>query len=90
MKSQYKIVISGRVQGVGFRYAARDQARNLNLNGWVENLPDGSVLSVINGLEDSCVNFINWCRSGTGYSWVENVKITKMEPELLKSFVIKH
>jgi acylphosphatase len=79
MDSQYEIRISGRVQGVGFRFSARNQARALHLKGWVKNLPDGSVYAVINGEKGACVKFIHWCRSGTGYSWVENVEIKEIE-----------
>jgi len=38
-----RVVIRGRVQGVGFRYFALSQARSLSLKGWVRNRPDGSV-----------------------------------------------
>ncbi|MEN8228528.1 MAG: acylphosphatase [Bacteroidota bacterium] len=86
---QYEIRIFGRVQGVGFRYAARNQARSLNLKGWVKNLHDGSVRATIQGDENSCGAFFQWCRSGTGYSWVERVEITEKELELFKAFVVK-
>ena len=42
-KAQVRIVVRGRVQGVGFRYAATQEARGLGLTGWVRNLPDGRV-----------------------------------------------
>jgi acylphosphatase len=88
--SQYEIRISGRVQGVGFRYAAQKQARFMQLKGWVENLPDGSVRAVINGDTENCTSFIKWCREGSAYSWVEGVELREMKPETLGPFVINH
>ena len=88
MVSQFEILISGRVQGVGFRAAARRQARSLRLKGWVENLADGSVRAVVSGDSEYCALFIKWCREGSGYSWVERVDILEMKPEHLNPFNI--
>ena len=90
MSVQYKIRIYGRVQGVGFRSAARNQARSLKLKGWVENQPDGSVHSVIKGGHQACMKFMEWCRNGSGYSWVERVEIDEMVPEDLRSFTVRY
>lgn len=90
MNTQYELTIYGRVQGVGFRYAARQKARSLSLYGWVENRPDGSVRSVIQGSQEVCMKFIEWCRQGTGYSWVERVDVREMEAEKLSSFRVKY
>lgn len=86
--SQFEIIVSGRVQGVGFRAAARRQARYLNLKGWVENLRDGSVRAVVNGDMEKCTAFISWCREGSAYSWVDGVDIREMETERLGPFEI--
>ena len=43
------IIVSGRVQGVGFRYSVNNFARHLGLNGWVRNLPNGSVEMLVEG-----------------------------------------
>jgi acylphosphatase len=90
MISQYEIKITGRVQGVGFRYAAQKQARFLRLKGWVENLPDGSVRAVICGDSENCTNFINWCREGSAYSWVEQIELREMKPEAMRPFAINY
>lgn len=90
MSVQYEIVVHGRVQGVGFRAAARNQARFLNLKGWVENIPDGSVRVVVCGKKEKCGQFIHWCRRGSGYSWVESLEINEMSPESFKAFSIKY
>ena len=88
MHSQFDIKISGRVQGVGFRAAARRQARFLRLRGWVKNQADGSVRVLIGGDTERCTEFINWCREGSAYSWVESVDIREMLPEELGPFEI--
>ena len=87
---QYEIRIYGRVQGVGFRYSARKQARSLGLKGWVENCSDGTVKSVINGRQKDCMRFMEWCRRGTGYSWVEKLDVREMEPEPFTSFRVRY
>lgn len=46
-----RIVFHGRVQGVGFRYTAKQLARSLGLTGWVENEYDGTVLMEVQGRE---------------------------------------
>jgi acylphosphatase len=88
MPSQYDIRISGRVQGVGFRAAARRQARFLRLTGWVENMDNGSVRAVICGDSENCAKFIAWCREGSAYSWVEGVDFREMAPQKLDPFRI--
>ena len=90
MLAQFDIRISGRVQGVGFRAAARREARYLRLRGWVENLDNGSVRAVICGEMENCTKFISWCREGSAYSWVDNVDIREMAPEKLDPFEIMY
>jgi acylphosphatase len=90
MTSQYEIRVSGRVQGVGFRAAARRTARSLRLRGWVENMADGSVRVMILGDSDNCARFIHWCREGSAYSWVERVDIQEKNPESLGPFTIMY
>lgn len=66
--------IEGRVQGVGFRYYARDQAQELGLRGWVRNLPDGRVETVVEGERDRVDSFLLWCRDGPPSAVVRRVE----------------
>lgn len=90
MLKQFEIRVHGRVQGVGFRYAAQKKARALGLKGWVKNQEDGSVLAVIQGEEPGCHGFIQWCRSGPGYSWVEGLDIRELKPSELPYFSVRY
>src|SRR3972149_9295612 len=59
-----RILVSGRVQGVGFRYAAVDQGRRLDLLGWARNTADGRVEIVAEGLNEKVQEMIAWCHTG--------------------------
>lgn len=65
--------ISGRVQGVGFRYSTQRQARRLGLDGWVRNDPDGSVSVVAEGPEPDIKSFEQWLKKGPPGARVETV-----------------
>jgi len=54
-----KFIFQGKIQGVGFRYAAKTLAEKYNLVGWVENNNDGSVTLVVEGLKKDIENLIN-------------------------------
>jgi acylphosphatase len=59
-----RLRIRGRVQGVGYRFSAVDEARRLGLRGWVRNTPDGAVELVAEGSEAQLRQLAAWCRSG--------------------------
>lgn len=59
-----QIRITGRVQGVGFRYALRDEAARLGLTGWVRNRHDGSVEALLQGPEQAVEALVAWARRG--------------------------
>lgn len=66
--------VRGRVQGVGYRWAAREQACLLGLRGWVRNQPDGSVLLVAQGADDAVEALALWCAQGPARARVERVE----------------
>lgn len=67
--------ISGRVQGVGFRYHMIRIARELGVTGWVRNRPDGSVEAMVAGTPDAVERMIAWTRRGPGHAVVTAVEI---------------
>ncbi len=79
---QRRLLVSGRVQGVGFRAAAAQAARARgDLRGWVRNLADGRVETVACGPEASVLAFAAWCRQGPPSARVERLEILEETPD---------
>jgi len=80
----------GRVQGVGFRYSAADEARRRRLNGWVRNLDSGAVEAVFEGPRSSVDDMLRWCAEGPPGAYVRKVQVSWDEPpEHLVGFEIR-
>lgn len=69
-----RVRIEGRVQGVGFRYAAYRQANVLGLTGWVRNGDDGDVEALFEGPKDDLERMLAWCRRGPAYADVRQIE----------------
>ena len=78
-----KIIVSGRVQGVGYRWFARENAQDLKLTGYVKNLPDGDVKVVVQGGEEKVLEFTNILRQGPSFSNVIDLKIIDLTEEII-------
>ena len=89
-KKNLQINISGRVQGVGFRYSAVHKAQQLGIKGFVKNMYDGSVFIEAEGDEISMDHFLIWCNKGPSFSRVEKVSITEGTLKNYTSFTVKH
>ena len=59
MQKSIHFVFKGRVQGVGFRFTARDLAYRHKIKGWAKNLPDGRVEIIAQGENNNLNNFLN-------------------------------
>ena len=75
------LAISGRVQGVGFRFYMERKARELGILGWVRNRRDGSVESVVHGEPGAVEAIINWSRRGPSSAVVAEVKVSEGDGE---------
>jgi len=71
-----RLLITGRVQGVGFRFYMQRKARELGLAGWVRNCRDGSVEAVIQGSAAAVETMIAWARQGPASASVAGVQVT--------------
>lgn len=67
-------VISGRVQGVDFRYSTVREARRLDLQGWVRNTDDGNVELLAEGTAEQVHQLIAWCHDGPPGARVTDVR----------------
>lgn len=84
----YKLRISGRVQGVSYRYSTKKRALELGLRGMVKNLPDGTVYAEIEGEEAALEKMIDWCLQGPELARVEEVKVEPAAEKNYNSFEI--
>jgi acylphosphatase len=68
-----RVVVSGRVQGVGFRWYCREEAMRRGLSGFVRNLTDGRVEAAFEGEPDAVDAAVEWCGIGPRWASVSDV-----------------
>ncbi|MBD2776968.1 acylphosphatase [Iningainema tapete] len=83
------VFVSGKVQGVGYRYATVDTASQMGLSGWVRNLPDNRVEAVFEGSREVVEEMIRWCYQGPPAALVKDVVVEYEEPEGLRGFQVR-
>jgi acylphosphatase len=85
---RYRVLVSGRVQGVFFRDTCRRLAEEYGVAGWVRNLPDGRVEAVFEGPAEDVDRLVDWTRHGPRHAMVVHVDIQAEQPEGLGTFRI--
>ena len=73
------LLISGTVQGVGYRWSCQRAAKGIGVTGWVRNLPDGRVEAVAQGTKEQVEQFIRWCYRGPEEARVTDIAVTSGE-----------
>jgi acylphosphatase len=74
-----QLMIVGRVQGVGFRFAMARKAAELGIRGWVRNRHDGRVEALIQGTPEALALMLAWARHGPRHAQVERVEVEPSE-----------
>jgi acylphosphatase len=78
-RATQRLRITGRVQGVGFRYALQSEAERLGLAGWVRNRRDGSVEALAHGAPQALAALAAWARRGPPAARVAGLQIEETE-----------
>ena len=71
-----RLLISGIVQGVGYRWSCNREAKSIGLTGWVRNLPDGRVEAVLQGTREQVERMIKWCYRGPSEAQVSDIAVS--------------
>ena len=74
------VTVSGRVQGVGFRWAITERARSRGVAGWVRNEPDGTVEAVLEGPPETVDALVAWIRRGPPGARVDDMTVEQEAP----------
>ena len=75
-----RLILRGRVQGVGFRWFVHQAAERCGVSGWVRNLPDGGVEVLAEGVADAVEGLVRAVKSGPRFSRVDTVEQEDVEP----------
>ena len=70
-----RLLISGIVQGVGYRWSCRREGQGIGVTGWVRNLDDGRVEAVVQGTKEQVERLIKWCYRGPSEARVSDIAV---------------
>ncbi len=89
MKESYKVLLSGVVQGVGFRYYVYRKAKKYEISGYVKNLSDGRVEIVASGDRDMLNSFLEEVKRGPMMARIKNAEIHPANDPGIEGFIIE-
>ena len=90
MKTAKRIVIGGRVQGVSFRASAQARAAELDVFGWIRNVPHGDVEVHAEGEPEDVEELVTFLRCGPRLARVDRIEVKDAEVAGYEMFEIRH
>ena len=90
MIKHFDITIQGQVQGVWFRDSTQKEAKQLGINGFVRNEPDGSVYVEAEGEPDKLDELVKWCYTGPERAVVANVDVSEGDLKHFNEFIVSN
>ena len=90
MRVAKRLIVSGRVQGVGFRYFSQETAQWFGIKGWVRNLSDGTVELHVEGTANEVDAFQQALKDGNRFVGVERIEETEANDQEFRSFDIRY
>jgi len=85
-----RIRVSGRVQGVGYRYFTQRNADLLGIKGWVRNIPGGGVEAVLEGERQTVGELLNLMKSGPSGALVSGMELSELKAKGFEEFKISY
>ena len=82
------LLIKGKVQGVYYRIAAKDEADKLGITGWVKYISEGRVEIMATGTTAQLQQFTEWCHKGPEKAFVTDVIVTPLSEEPFDEFIV--
>jgi len=89
MKKCCQIIVSGKVQNVGYRFYTQKRAQELGLAGFVQNRSDGSVFIEVEGEQSVLELFRDWCEQGPAWARVESLSWDEIPVVDYEGFTIR-
>jgi acylphosphatase len=89
MAVRRRLIVHGRVHGVGFRASVAEAAHTRGVAGWARNRPDGTVEVVLEGEDEAVESVVRLCRDGPRAAAVTHLEVASEEPEGLRTFEIR-
>ncbi len=84
-----RVIVTGRVQGVGFRWTMRIAAERAGVSGWVRNRPDGSVEAEVEGSDRQLDELLAWMADGPPGSQVDSRDVSDLDPTGERGFTVR-
>lgn len=88
MLKHYKITVTGKVQGVWYRQSTLNQAKGLNIKGFVKNLDNGEVYIEAEAPEEQLKILLDWCAKGPEFARVDAVSFKESSLEYFDDFEV--